>query len=256
MISKSEVDSWIKAYESRESVTSMPLDDTYMSSKVSSVLQTSPTQEVGNLYEYQGHRTTKQGSLVLSFVNVETEEEAVAFFNVDVRRQRGPKKGESYRTGQGGQFLPLPRSNFRKFWSSTVGENPRRWASVHKELKSKLRGKRFTGNPEVATKSDGRNYTRVKNLSLVKRKGNNTGATLRQSCDKLGTTECNKETCVYPANKRVLDSKSTLQSNCTKTLTHVNTEHTRALKDNPHPECPRCLGEGCPMCWMLAGKLE
>ena len=154
MISKSEVGSWIKAYESRESATSMPLDDTYMSSQVSSVLQTSLTQEVGNLYEYQGHRTTKLGSLVLSFVNIETEEEAVAFFNVDVRRQRGPKKGDSYRTGQGGQFLPLPRSNFRKFWSSTVGEDPRRWASVHKELKSKLRGKRFTGNPEVATKGE------------------------------------------------------------------------------------------------------
>jgi len=46
LISKSEVDSWIKAYESRESATSMPLDDTYMSSQVSSVLQTSPTQEV------------------------------------------------------------------------------------------------------------------------------------------------------------------------------------------------------------------
>ena len=75
MISKSEVGSWIKAYESRESATSMPLDDTYMSSQVSSVLQTSLTQEVGNLYEYQGHRTTKLGSLVLSFVNIETEEE-------------------------------------------------------------------------------------------------------------------------------------------------------------------------------------
>jgi len=46
----------------------------------------------GNLYEYQGHRTTKLGCLVLSFVNIETEEEAVAFFNVDVRRQRGPKE--------------------------------------------------------------------------------------------------------------------------------------------------------------------
>ena len=77
MISKSEVGSWIKAYESRESATSMPLDDTYMSSQVSSVLQTSLTQEVGNLYEYQGHRTTKLGSLVLSFVNIETEEEVV-----------------------------------------------------------------------------------------------------------------------------------------------------------------------------------
>jgi len=64
------------------------------------------------------------------------------------------------------------------FGSSTVGENPRRWASVHKELKSKLRGKLFTGNPEVATKGDGRKYTKIKNLSLVKRKGNNTGTTL------------------------------------------------------------------------------
>ena len=250
MISKSEVGSWIKAYESRESATSMPLDDTYMSSQVSSVLQTSPTQEVGNLYEYQGHRTTKLGCLVLSFVKIETEEEAVAFFNVDVRRQRGPRKGDSYRTGQGGQFLPLPRSNFRKFWSSTVGENTRRWASVHKELKSKLRGKQFTGNPEVATRGDGRNYTKIKNLSLVKRKGNNTGTTLGQSCDKLGTTGYNKETCVDPANKGIRDSQSTLQSNCTKTLIHVDTEHTRTLQDNPHPECPRCLGEGCHMCWM------
>ena len=90
----------------------------------------------------------------------------------------------------------------------------------------------------------------------MEQKGNKTETTLGQSCDKLGTTECNKETRVDPANKGILVSKSTLQSNCTKTLTHVNTEHTNALKDNPYPECPRCLGEGCHMCWMAVWKLE
>ena len=250
MISKSEVDSWIKAYESRESATSMPLDDTYMSPKVSGVPQSPPTQEFGNLYEYQGHRTTKQGSLVLSFVNIETEEEAVAFFNVDVRRQRGIKKGDSYRTGQGGQFLPLPRSNFRKFWLKTVGMRPRRWASVHKELKPKLYKMLFTGSPEVAKKSNGRNYIRLKNIRSVKQRGNETETAKEQPCDKFGTADCNKEAHVVPANKGVLDGGSTLQSNRTKTLINVNTKYTKTHKDNPSPECPKCLGEGCHMCWM------
>jgi hypothetical protein len=251
----SEVESWIKAYESRESATSMPLDDTYMYPRVPKILESTPIQEVGSIYEYQGHRTTKQGSLVLSFVNIETEEEAVAFFNVDVRRQRGINKGDSYRTGQGGQFLPLPRSNFRKFWLETIGESPRRWASVHKELKPKLCRMLFTGCPEIAKKCDGRNYIRLKNLRLVERKGNEMETAKEQYCDKFGTADCNKEARVVPANKGFPDGGSTLQSNRTKTLINVNTEHTKTHKDNPSPECPKCLGEGCHMCWIAVQNL-
>ena len=250
MISKSEVDSWIKAYESRESATSMPLDDTCMSPQVPRIAQPALIQDVGNLYEYQGHRTTKQGSLVLSFVNIETGKEAVAFFNVDVRRQRGPKKGSSYRTGRGGQFLPMPGGNFRKFWSSTVGVNPHRWASVHKELKPKLRRMIFTGNPEVATRGDGRSYIRLKNLSTVGQKRNDSGTILEQSCNNFGTTDCNKETRIALANKGIQDNKNTLQNNRTKTQIHANTEHTMTQKDNQSPECPKCLDEGCRMCWI------
>lgn len=127
---------------------------------------------------------------------------------------------------------------------------PRRWASVHKELKPKLYKMLFTGSPEVAKKSNGRNYIRLKNIRSVKQRGNETETAKEQPCDKFGTADCNKEAHVVPANKGVLDGGSTLQSNRTKTLINVNTKYTKTHKDNPSPECPKCLGEGCHMCWM------
>ena len=108
---------------------------------------------------YDHHRTTKTGSVVLSF-QLGTQE-FVAFFNCDVTRRRGPKKGESYATGYGGQFLPPKRGKFCAFWMETVGSPPPRWAAVHKALRPRLKGMQFEGETVVAEKADGQTYSKL-----------------------------------------------------------------------------------------------
>ena len=100
----------------------------------------------GPILVYDTHRTTKKGALVLVFIVKATREEAVCFFNVDIRKQRGKEKGENYKTGHMGQFNPKPRSKFRKFWMSVVGEAPSRWSLAHKFLKPRLKDLFFTGS--------------------------------------------------------------------------------------------------------------
>ena len=100
---------------------------------------------------------------MLSFIDPETSEEYVAFFNADIRIQRGKNKGNSYRSGHGGQFLPAKRSKFRKFWGKVVGEAPRRWALVHKELKARFRGKLFTGEVERCLDKNREPYNKLIN---------------------------------------------------------------------------------------------
>ena len=113
---------------------------------------------------FDHHRTTKTGALVLSFCW--QSDEAVAFFNCDIRRQRGPLKGQSYKIGIGGQFLPPERGKFRAFWQESVGAPPRRWAAVHKEIKSRLKGLAFQGEMYTAEKKNGEAYKKVINLHL------------------------------------------------------------------------------------------
>ena len=112
---------------------------------------------------FDHHRTTKDGSVVLSFNW--GDEEVVAFFNCDVYRQRGPLKGSKYKTGRGGQFLPPERGKFRKFWQACIGKPPRRWAAVHKELKPRLKELRFQAEMVEASKSDGEAYYKLTDLS-------------------------------------------------------------------------------------------
>ena len=66
----------------------------------------------------------------------------------------------------GGQFLPPVRGKFRKFWHGCVGTSPRRWAAVHKEMKSRLKALKFQGEMFVAAKSDGEAYNKVINIRL------------------------------------------------------------------------------------------
>lgn len=127
---------------------------------------------------YQGHRTSKpnlrpetprnlkreQGSLILSFVDTVTGEEVVAFFNVKTKRTRGKYEGKHYRTGEGGQFNPAPRSKFRKFWMNAVNQAPRQWSRVHNKLKLKLQGLNFTGELKTVTTGSAAPYTMVANL--------------------------------------------------------------------------------------------
>lgn len=113
------------------------------------------------ILRFDHHRTTKDGKLVLSFVNIQIPQEIVCFFNVDVRRQRGSNKGKSYRTGENGQFLAPKRGKFREFWMKVVGKPPCRWASVHKQLKTKLKNRLFTGRTEVRYRCDGSPFNMV-----------------------------------------------------------------------------------------------
>ena len=114
---------------------------------------------------FDHHRTTKGGAVVLSFRH--RNEEIVAFFNCDIRRQRGKQKGQSYRSGLGGQFLPRPRSKFRAFWLECTGKAPRRWAAVHKEIGPRLKSLEFKGDITTEQSTDGKIYKKVTNLRLL-----------------------------------------------------------------------------------------
>jgi hypothetical protein len=135
--------------------------------------------------KYDSHRTTKEGSLVMAFIDVETGQELDAFFNVDIKRQRGPYKGKNYRIGQGGQFLPKPRSKFRKFWLTTVVIEPRRWASVHKEMRSKLKKHTFTGNISTSFRKDGSPFMKVNELKIIETVGEQIGNKLETKKEQI-----------------------------------------------------------------------
>jgi len=100
----------------------------------------------------------------MSFMNIETGEVADAFFNVDIRAQRGLKK--YYRIGNTGQFFPKPHSKFRKFWMAAVGSPPRSWSRAHLEMRPRMKGLIFTGDVTPSRMSNGKNYMMIKNLQL------------------------------------------------------------------------------------------
>lgn len=133
---------------------------------------------------YQTHRTTKRGSVALVFDNVETGEEVVAFFNVDIRRQRGSNKGQSYQVGHKGQFLPPERGKFRKFWLESVGKAPSRWSLAFKLMRSAFRGKRFTGDITTQIHPNGEPYLKVTNLRLLEQVRNNSVTTPKRFGNK------------------------------------------------------------------------
>jgi hypothetical protein len=119
---------------------------------------------------YDTHRTCQnvrgrsdKGHAVLCFIDIETYSEIVAFFNVDIARQRGTLRGQSYKTGQKGQFFPAPRTNFRKFWSKLFRRPPTRWASAYKELKPRFRDLILTAPVHTAYKSNGKPYFKISN---------------------------------------------------------------------------------------------
>ena len=119
---------------------------------------------------FDHHRTarTKSGSVILCFVEEATGEEYLAFFNADLNQQRGSQKGQLRKIGAGGQFLPPNRGKFRKWWVRTVGAKPKRWSTVYKELKPRLKGLKFTGDTDISYKKDGQPFNRVKDLRVLK----------------------------------------------------------------------------------------
>jgi len=149
---------WLEEYSTGKPV--------YPAAAKSNLPVTLPYKE-SNIYTYYSHRTTKRGGLVLVFINKETGEEAVMWFNVDIYGKRGKRRGKQYRTGEGGQFIPKRRSKFRKFWLEVVGKEPYRWSLVHRELRPRLKGLVFKCVTKTSYDSHGKHYTEIKNITLV-----------------------------------------------------------------------------------------
>jgi hypothetical protein len=135
-------DEWLEEYETGVPVIPAALSPMPASQ---SILTKKEILILGPLV-FDSHRTTKEGSVVLSFIDPETSEEYVAFFNVDIRIQRGDDKGKSYRSGH-----------------KVVGKEPRRWASVYKEFKKGFRGKLFTGEAERCLDKNREPYSKLIN---------------------------------------------------------------------------------------------
>jgi len=157
-----------------------------------------------NLYIYSSHRTTRLGRLALCFMNIETGEEAVMWFNVDTYGKRGKRKGKQYRIGEGGQFIPKPRSKFRNFWLEVVGKEPFRWANSHRELKPRLKGLNFMCDTKTSYDSDGKAYMAIKNINLV-------GTKKAQKEHNFGTKKaqemCTRDSVNLTADKAYTDFK-------------------------------------------------
>ena len=149
------VEEWLLEYETGKPVMPGTL------SKPVSTLHPIP------ILQHESHRTTRDARVVLAFRDIETGKEVVAFFNVDIRRQRGRYKGTFYRTGLSGQFNVNKRHKFYEFWMRAIGAEPLRWCRVHKEMKSKLKGLTFTGELSIGYDKDGSPYTQVKNLKIL-----------------------------------------------------------------------------------------
>lgn len=140
-----------------------------------------PAAHHSTILVFDTHRTTRTSRLVLVFLDNKTGEEVVIFFNVDVSVQRGKKRGQFRRTGHRGELFPPPRSKFRKFWRANIAQSPRRWASAHRELKPRLKGRIFTA--EITTGFNARNekpYSVAKNFRELKLSCNNSETISKQ----------------------------------------------------------------------------
>ena len=80
------------------------------------------------------------GIVILSFIDMASREEYVAFFNADLTWQRGPRKGRQKTTGLGAPFYPPERGNFRKWWYGTLNTEPQRWSTAPQRTKESFEG--------------------------------------------------------------------------------------------------------------------
>ena len=177
---RQSTDEWIEEFSTGQPVT--PKQE--QSAPYKPWIRDAPAEAVGNLQiikqrtlAYDTHRTTSSnGHLILIFTDSETGDEVAAFFNVDIRQQRGIGKGQANRTGHRGKFYPPPRSKFRKFWMECIGEEPIRWALAHKFLKARLKSLLFTGVITEELRKDRRTgkqvpYLKVTDVTKVEQSG-------------------------------------------------------------------------------------
>jgi len=116
------------------------------------------------LFIFDSFRTTKLERLVISFTSLNSGGTVDSFFNVDIRKQRRSGK---HRTGKNGQFYPAPGSKFRRLWMDAVKKLPIRWSTVHKEMRSKLKGLVFEGETRVCVLESGELYIELINPKYV-----------------------------------------------------------------------------------------
>ena len=177
---RQSTDEWIEEFSTGQPVT--PKQE--QSAPYKPWIRDAPAEAVSNLQiikqrtlAYDTHRTTSSnGHLILIFTDSETGDEVAAFFNVDIRQQRGIGKGQANRTGHLGKFYPPPRSKFRKFWMECIGEEPIRWALAHKFLKTRLKSLLFTGVITEELRKDRRTgkqvpYLKVTDVTKVEQSG-------------------------------------------------------------------------------------
>lgn len=147
------VDEWIQEYTTGEKV----IPKNWSHNTVDNTI----------ILEYVTHRTTALGSLVLEFRDPITRSLYSAFFNVDLTVQRGKDKGKRHKVGAKGMFYPPERGKLREWWINIVGKEPKRWASLNKELKPRLSKLNLTGDFDISYTKANKPFNRVKNLKLI-----------------------------------------------------------------------------------------
>jgi len=113
------------------------------------------------LFAYVDHNTTCLQAVALRFMSLDGKTVVVKFFNVVLK---GVKK--NYPAEHQGQFNSKKLSGFRKFWMLSVGKEPYRWSTVHKSIRSNLKGLIFKCSYEVAKDKKGQLYNRVTEIEL------------------------------------------------------------------------------------------
>ncbi len=150
------VEEWLQEYETGQKVFPSKLSAT-----VTPLPQKPPPTRA---FVFDSFRTTRLSRLVMAFIDTMTGEEAVAFFNVDIQKQRG--EGE-HKIGESGQFYPKKRSDFRKFWMKVVGKKPRSWARVHKEINTRFKNRLFTGHIAHKERSNREPYLQLLDVTVL-----------------------------------------------------------------------------------------
>ena len=162
---KQTVEEWLEEYKTGEKVAPGSLKNAIAPAKLEHEASNSRLE-----YKYVGHRTIRRGGLILALENLETYEEAISFFNVDIhgKHKRGEKKNISFRLGAKGEFYPEEGSKFRKFWMKTIGQPPRNsWSRAHLELRARLKNLIFTGEIKQAHDSHGVPFKELLNLRVI-----------------------------------------------------------------------------------------
>ena len=117
-----------------------------------------------DIYRYQGYSTRKdkhsKGRLVIEFSSVDTGELIQAYINVNITYQRGPKKGDYFKTGRNGRFWVFPGSKFATFWIQAIGQ-PDKLSTLYRQM-SHLKPLYFSGEIKSST-----SYQQLSNIKRV-----------------------------------------------------------------------------------------